>query len=55
MADRSVPVGTVEGIVISMIHPYGYFYIKLGSAERGQNARDIVHKVAALRHLDLQM
>jgi hypothetical protein len=56
VADRGVPAGTVEGIVISMIRPYGCYDIRLGQLrEKGQNARDIVRKVAALGCLDLRM
>ena len=56
MADRGVPAGTVEGIEISMIRPYGCFNIRLGQLrEKGQNSRDIVRKVAALGCLDLRM
>ena len=56
MADRGVPAGTVEGIVISMIRPYGCFDIRLDQLrEKGKNARDIVRKVAVLERLDLRM
>jgi hypothetical protein len=56
VADRGVPAGTVEGTVISMIRPYGYFDIRFSQLrEKGQNARDIVRKVAALGRLDLRM
>jgi hypothetical protein len=56
VADRGVPAGTVEGIVISMIRPYGCFDIRLGQLrEKGQNARDIVRKVTALGYLDHRM
>ena len=55
VADRGVLAGTVEGIVISMIRPYGCYDISPGQLrDIAQNARDIVRKVTALGCLDLR-
>jgi len=59
VADRGAPAGTVEGIVRSVIRPYGFFdtyirYVQLRERKK-ENAHDIVRKVTALGRLDHQM